>query len=182
MDKKLNSIILTGFRATGKSLIGRMLATALGYAFVDTDTVISDRQGASISAMVAQHGWPYFRQLERQMLEECSQMRQAVIATGGGAIEHTSEWIELRRHGYVIWLEAPAEVIYQRMHADNNTSSQRPALTDSSQLEEIGQMLARRTSMYAAGADLRLETATANPEALVAVILQHLRQKQQVTA
>lgn len=182
MERQLDTIILTGFRATGKSLVGRMLAAALDYAFIDTDTVISQRQGASISAMVARHGWPYFRQLERQLLEECGHMRRTVVATGGGAIEHHAEWGCLRQRGYVIWLAADAEIIYQRMQADANTGSQRPALTGNSQLEEIREVLARRNPLYAAGSDVRLETANKDPEELVAAILQYLQQQERSTA
>ena len=175
MERKINTIILTGFRATGKSLVGRALAAALGYAFVDTDLIISQREGALICDMVARHGWPYFRGLERQVLTECSNMRQTVVATGGGAIEHATEWAELRRCCYVVWLEAPAEVIYQRMQADEKTKEQRPRLTDNPPILEIQDVLARRTPMYAAGSDLQLATANHNAEELVVTITDHLR-------
>ncbi|MDH3393415.1 MAG: shikimate kinase, partial [Desulfobulbaceae bacterium] len=63
-------IILTGYRACGKSLIGRLLAERFKIDFLDMDKEIETREGCSISEMVGQHGWPYFREREQHLLTE----------------------------------------------------------------------------------------------------------------
>ena len=140
--------------------------------------VLSQREGISICDLVARHGWPYFRGLERQILKECSSMRQTVVATGGGAIEHAAEWAELCRYCYVVWLKAPVEVVYRRMQADEKTNEQRPGLTANPLLLEIQEVLARRTPLYAAGSDLQLDTAKHTPDELVVMIIDNLRRAQ----
>jgi Shikimate kinase len=63
----MNNIVLTGFRATGKTSVGKALATKLGYAFSDTDRLLCERLHAPIADIVARHGWPFFRQAEAQL-------------------------------------------------------------------------------------------------------------------
>ncbi len=175
MNNKIKNIVLTGFRATGKSLIGRLLAQKLRYTFIDADILLCERLGAPIADIVAQHGWPFFRQAERQLLMEVPEMVQTVLATGGGAIEHQEEWLRIRNCCYVVWLDADAATIRQRMCNDPNTSGQRPALTGSSAHDEIEELLLRRAPLYSAGSHLRLDTVGKEPAALGESIIEQMR-------
>ncbi len=175
MNNKINNIVLTGFRATGKSLIGRMLAQKLRYTFIDADMVLCERLGAPIADIVVQHGWAFFRQAERQLLMEIPEMEQTVLATGGGAIEHREEWLRIRSCCYVVWLDADAATIRQRMSNDPNSAGQRPSLTGSSAHDEIEELLLRRAPLYAAGSHLRLDTVGKEPSALVESIIEQVR-------
>jgi shikimate kinase len=166
MNAKMKNIVLTGFRATGKTLLGRTVAARLKWAFLDTDDLLCQRLGAPIADIVARHGWAFFRQAEGRLLRELTAVEATVVATGGGAIEHRQEWQELRQGSFVVWLDADIATIRQRLRDDPNSSQQRPSLTGSAMQDEIGELLQQRKPLYSAGSDLRLETAGKTPERL----------------
>jgi shikimate kinase len=165
------NIILTGYRATGKSLVGRQLGARLAWEFVDMDRVIETRQGCTIREMVAAHGWPFFRQLERALLRDLAGRRNLVIATGGGAIMHQEEWCLLKESGLVIWLTADRPTICRRLAGDDRTGEQRPALTDQGLEAEIDSVLRQREPMYREGSHLVVDTCGRTPEAIVEIII-----------
>ena len=80
-------IILTGFMATGKTSTGKALSQRTGYPFIDTDDLIVEREGMSITQIFQEKGEPYFRELERSIVSEVSKQDKVVIAPGGGAIK-----------------------------------------------------------------------------------------------
>ena len=159
-------IVLTGFRATGKSVVGRLLADLLGYRFVDTDEEIVRSRGCSIADLVREQGWSRFRELEREVLDASRGLRRTVLATGGGAICHEQQWRRLRDSSLVIWLRADGETIRRRLQGDAGTDGQRPALEGGNAEEEIDRVLARREPLYRAGSDLVIDTALSSPERL----------------
>ena len=167
----LNKIVLTGFRATGKSTLGQLVAKRLGFTFLDTDQELTKLLGATIAQIVAQHGWPYFRRAEAQLVGELSHTSSLVIATGGGAIEHQREWRCLRQESFVVWLDADTETLLQRIMADTASADQRPALLwNHSPRDEIVHLLEQRRPLYAAGSDVRFDTVPHRPEDLVPIV------------
>jgi shikimate kinase len=68
MPAQSPSIMLIGYRATGKSTMGVRLAQTLGFSFIDTDQTIEQQEGQCIRDMVEQHGWDYFRQAGHKIL------------------------------------------------------------------------------------------------------------------
>ncbi|MDH4319987.1 MAG: shikimate kinase [Desulfobulbaceae bacterium] len=160
-------IILTGYRACGKSLVGRLLAERLGIDFLDMDKEIEAREGCTISAMVAAHGWPYFRERERGLLAELVGRDRLVVATGGGAIMHAEVWQQLKETGLVVWLRADTATIAARLNADEATNGQRPSLTGDSITREIAAVLAERIPMYQKGSHLTVDTSYRSPEEIV---------------
>lgn len=175
MNNKIKNIVLTGFRATGKSSVGRLLAQKLRYTFIDTDLLLCERLGAPIADIVARHGWAFFRQAERQLLMEVPEMELTVLATGGGAIEHQKEWLRILNCCYVVWLDADAATVRQRMGNDPKSAEQRPSLTGSSAHDEIEELLQKRAPLYSAGSDLRLDTVGKEPAALVESIIEQMQ-------
>lgn len=169
------NIVLTGFRATGKSSVGRMLAEKLRYTFIDTDILLCERLGAPIADIVASHGWDFFRQAERRLLMEVNGMIRTVLATGGGAIEHLMEWGQLRGCCYVVWLDADVATIRQRMNDDPKSAGQRPSLAGTSACDEIEVLLRRRIPLYVAGSDLHLTTDGKELAVLVESIIKEMR-------
>lgn len=165
------NIVLTGFRATGKTTVGRLLARRLGYGFVDTDAKISQRLGASIAEIVTRHGWPFFREAERCLLAELPGLTRTVIATGGGAVSHGAEWQALRARCLIVWLDADQATIRGRLANDAVTSGQRPSLTGMKVGDEIAELMAERLPLYAAGSDLRLPTDARSVADLVEEII-----------
>ncbi|MDD2463425.1 MAG: shikimate kinase [Desulfobulbus sp.] len=170
MKNKLCNIVLTGFRATGKTTVGRSIARRLGYGFIDTDTEICRQLGASVAEIVAQYGWPHFRKAEAKLLESLCAASNMIIATGGGAIEHQAQWQDLRRRSFVVWLDADVATIKKRISSDPVSVHQRPDLSpDNASVEdETAQILQRRNPLYSAGSDLRLDTGSNTPEELAA--------------
>ena len=165
-------IILTGFRATGKSVVGRRLAGRIDRRFIDTDNELCGQMKCSIAEFVRQRGWPAFRELERELLVDLAQIRNVVIATGGGAILHENEWTALRRNSLTVWLRADAVAIRRRLEQDKASAGQRPSLTGGDSIREIDELLLAREPLYKQGSDVVVDTVNRTPEALALQIEQ----------
>ena len=167
-------VVLTGFRATGKTAVGRILAELLGYRFIDTDEVITSRLGCSIAESVERDGWQPFRDLEQKVLKELAGEKNAVIASGGGAVLHREAWQQLHNQAFVIWLRADVATILSRLGADEKTALQRPSLSGQALETEISTLLVKREPMYRAGSDMILDTENSTPKVLAATVFQQL--------
>jgi len=152
-------VVLIGYRCSGKTSVGQVLATRLGWRFADTDAEVEREAGRTIADIVAAEGWISFRAREREAVRRLSGERRIVIAAGGGAVVDEANRAELKRGATVIYLVCDPATIAARMNADPHTASQRPALGDRDALEEIGRVLAEREPVYQAACDWRLETA-----------------------
>lgn len=157
MNKPNRKIILVGFRATGKSSVGRLLAEHLGVEFLDMDQVLTERHG-EISRVVAEHGWDWFRVREKELLRELVDLEEGVIATGGGAVLHRELWPSMRESGLVVWLTSTLELICQRLASDPASTSQRPSLTGRDVRAETATVLAEREPLYRAAAHLAVDS------------------------
>lgn len=162
------NIVLVGYRGTGKSTVGRLLAARLGRELVSTDAEIIKRARHSIPEIVAQKGWEHFRDLESDICREFSSRDQLVIDTGGGAILRAQNVDALKKNGTVFWLTASVETIAKRI----GSSNQRPSLTGTkSFVDEIQDVLRERTPKYQAAADHSIATDNRSVNQLVEVIL-----------
>lgn len=120
-DLQLNAelpqcILLTGYMGAGKSTVGRHLASALGYRFIDTDRELVKRFGKSISKVFEQDGEGAFRQAEEGLLKEFLTAEHGwVISTGGGTLA-SQERMELAQDiGVVVYLEADIDMLFERV-------------------------------------------------------------------
>jgi shikimate kinase len=165
------NVVLIGYRGTGKSSVGKVIAARLGRPIVSTDKEIVRRAGSSIPDIVAAHGWDYFRDLESAVCAELAGKDHLVIDTGGGAILRQENVDVFKRNGRLIWLTASVETIAARIGGD----SQRPSLTGTkSHVEEIREVLAERTPKYRAAADLTIPTDDRSIDELATTILRQL--------
>jgi len=171
-----NNIILIGYRATGKSSVGRGLAAELGLGFFDMDQELELRQGQSIAEMVADRGWPYFRGLEKGLLTELASRRGLVISTGGGAILHQDVWPRIKAAGLVVWLTADQQTICRRLTCDEQTASQRPTLTGTDPYAEIAAVLREREPLYREGCHFSVDTGAITIEQVVDLIVRRQRE------
>jgi shikimate kinase len=169
------NLVLIGYRCTGKTTIGRLLADKLGWPLVDTDTLIQERAGRSIKEIVAAGGWPEFRRLEREVIADVAAADRQVISAGGGAILDDANTRALRAGGKVVLLTAAPEVIWERMKADPKTLAERPNLTDSGGIAEVTRVLAERCPRYDAARHFAVETDRFPPEEAAARILAWLK-------
>ena len=168
MPESIRKIILVGFRATGKSSVGRLLAAHLGVEFLDMDQVLTARYG-EISRIVAEQGWDFFRAREKELLREVIDRQEGVIATGGGAVLHRELWPPMRASGLVIWLTSTLELICRRLGSDPVSGSQRPSLTGDDIRAETAAVLAEREPLYRAAAHLAVDSNRPVPEVVAEI-------------
>jgi shikimate kinase len=165
------NVVLIGYRGTGKSTVGKALASRLGRQIVSTDREIVRRAGSSIREIVAAHGWEYFRDLESAVCQDLAGQNNLVIDTGGGAILRQQNVDVFKRNGRLIWLTASVETIAARIGSD----TQRPSLTGTkSHVDEIRDVLTERMPKYQAAADLTVATDGRSIDELATTILQDL--------
>jgi len=169
------NLVLIGYRCTGKTTIGEILAERLGWPLVDTDTLIQDRAGRSIQEIVAEGGWADFRRREREVIADVAARDSQVISAGGGAVLDEENAAALRARGRVALLTAAAETIWERMKADPKTAAERPDLTDSGGIAEIRNLLAERRPKYQAACHYEIQTDRFSPEETAGRILAWLK-------
>ena len=149
------NVVLIGYRGTGKSTVGKIVAARLGRVLVSTDAEIVKLSGQTIPDIVEQHGWEYFRDLESNVCQELAGRNGLVIDTGGGAILRPRNVELLKETGRLFWLTASVSTITERIGHD----TQRPSLTGvKSFVDEIQDVLRERTPKYQAAADYIIET------------------------
>jgi len=144
------SVVLIGYRGSGKTTIGRKLADRLWWKFVDTDDLIVKQAGKSIREIFEQDGEEKFRDLEEQAVKQVAGLSDHVIALGGGAVLRAGnrEVLKAGKHK-IVYLRCEAVVLNQRIHSDPKTSATRPALSSvGGGLEEIQKLLAVREPIY----------------------------------
>jgi len=111
------SLFLVGMMGTGKSTVGKMLSRALGYCFFDTDGLIEQLAGKSISEIFADDGEADFRALETEVLQEIAPFARCVVSTGGGAACKSQNWGHMNT-GVSIWLDGAPSMLARRVVAD----------------------------------------------------------------
>jgi shikimate kinase len=138
------NLILIGFMGTGKTAVGKRVARSLGYRFVDTDALIVKKAGRPITAIFAEEGEEAFRKLEHEVLVECAAKSGQVISTGGGIITQAANRVLLPQAGYVVWLKASPETIYERVRRNRK----RPLLRNDDPEGTIRRLLEERSPLY----------------------------------
>jgi shikimate kinase len=150
-DLKGANVYLIGMMGVGKSTVGRLLAQQLPrYHFFDTDAVITQVTGSSISQIFADSGEAGFRHIETQTLGQLSTHTRLVVATGGGIVTEQINWSYLH-HGIVVWLDASPQTLWQRLKGDQS----RPLLQNPNPQQKLEDLLQQRQHLYAQ-ADLRV--------------------------
>jgi shikimate kinase len=163
------NLYLVGMMGAGKSAVGRPLADALGYRFVDADTVLEGAAGRPIPEIFASEGEAAFRQLETAVLGQISGWHSLVVATGGGVVTRPENWGHMRQ-GVVVWLDAPAEQLLARLGSD---PTPRPLLQADDPDSRLRQLLAERQPLYAQ-ADLHVRQRQEQPPQVAQLVLEAL--------
>jgi shikimate kinase len=145
------NLLLIGYRGSGKSTVGRLLADCLHMPLIDTDELIVQRAGTDIATIFAQHGEQKFRDLETQALKESLRCDGQILSLGGGAIVRDENRQAIKSHpaNKVFYLHCDAGILHQRITADHKTAAHRPALTPfAGAIAEVGHLLAQRLPWY----------------------------------
>ena len=155
------NIVLIGYRGTGKSVVGKLVADRLQMKCIAMDERIIEKARMSIPDIVERHGWPTFRDLESKVARELARLDNIVIDAGGGVIERPENIDVLRANSHIIWLKASVGTIVSRIQGD----TERPSLTGGKSFtEEVAEVLERRTPKYKSAAQYEIDTDQLTPE------------------
>jgi shikimate kinase len=158
------TIVLIGYRGSGKTTVGRLLAARLATTFVDCDEVIVTRHGKSIREIFSAEGEEAFRKLETSVIADLASKTDHVIAVGGGAVLREENRRALADH-FVVYLRCDPAVLHKRIKADPATSDNRPNLTDlGGGIEEIEALLRHREPIYRAAMNVELDVTNLSPD------------------
>jgi shikimate kinase len=167
---KSNRIALIGYRGTGKTTVGRLLADRLSWAFADCDDYIEAAAGKSVAEIFSAEGEAGFRDREAAVLRDLCTRERHVIATGGGAVLRPTSRGLLKSSGFIAWLVAPPETILCRLQHDPVNAARRPNLTSTGGIDEVRRLLAARVPLYRELADFVADADSPSPEAVATAI------------
>ncbi|MBL7204387.1 MAG: shikimate kinase [Desulfobacteraceae bacterium] len=165
------NIVLVGYRCSGKTTVGKLLARDLKREFLDTDRLIEGKTGLPIHLYVSQKGWRDFRAVEKEVVSHVASRDDLVIATGGGVVMDQGNVRNLRKNGWFVWLKAKPSVIRDRMNTEEKPGELRPSLSGTDPLEEIDQILHERAPFYASTGDHTVDTNGQPPEKVARAIM-----------
>ena len=164
-------MVLVGLMGSGKSILGKQLASRLSLKLVDLDDLIVHRAGKVIPEIFKYDGEQAFRDLESRLLAEIlADDNQQIIATGGGAVLSADNRSLMKQSGQVIWLGASPDILAKRIAGDSN----RPLLVDVDPLEKMKALSSERNPLYEKVADLYVDTGKLSDEESIEKILEFL--------
>jgi shikimate kinase len=147
----------------GKSTVGKALANVLNRPFCDTDHMVEEAAGATVDTIFEMLGEEAFRNLETETIRELSDIKGAVIATGGGAIKNPANLTALKEGSFVVYLYAEPETLFDRI---TKATVGRPLAASMQSVEDLEVLLADRESQYRQAADLVVDTTSKNQAAV----------------
>lgn len=168
---KENNIFLVGLMGAGKTTVGRHLAKNLRYRFIDSDEVIEQRNGVSISTIFDIEGEDGFRKREATIIDELTQQNKIVLATGGGAILNSKNREVLKERGTVVYLSATIDHLYKRVQYDRN----RPLLQTENPKLKLKELLDFRDPLYREVADIIIKTNKSQSWNIAKEIMNHAK-------
>ena len=156
----------------GKTTIGRLISQSMGKEFYDLDKVIEDNAGADISWIFEKEGEAGFRKREAAIIDELTQQKNIILATGGGAILDNENRNHLINRGTVFYLKSNLKTLIQRTSKDKN----RPLLhADEASDVILQKLLDERGPLYEETADHTIETANNSIHSVIQAIIKHLQ-------
>lgn len=160
------NIILIGFMASGKSSLGRYMATRTKRQVIDLDHEIEQRAQMTIPKIFETVGEKAFRDLESYVTKLCKNYHNTIIATGGGCVLREENRKALKEAGLVVWLNTSPENV-QKFTAKR---SNRPLLKGDKSLEEISTMMKSRERFYQESSHLKIDVYEHNLEEIFNII------------
>jgi shikimate kinase len=173
------NVFLIGYRGSGKSTVAAALSQRLGWPWLDADAELERRAGKTIKQIFDDQGEQAFRELESAVVADLARRDQQIVALGGGAVLREQNRASLANRGKIVWLKASPESLLARIEADKTTAARRPNLTSHGGLAEIRKLLADRTPIYEASADLTIDTEKKSPADIARQIIEGLSPKDQ---
>jgi shikimate kinase len=163
------NIYLIGFMGSGKSSTGRKIASSLRWQFADTDKIVEEQEGATVTELFEQKGEEYFRKAETRALRTVSERSRTVIACGGGTPCSDENMKIMKSTGVIVYLKMPAEALASRLL---KSKTKRPLLQgagETGMTERVRDLLNRRSEWYEQ-ADKVLDSMNDTVEEMTSVI------------
>lgn len=148
MKLKNHIVYIVGFMGSGKSTIGKKLASRLNWSFLDLDDMIEENAGKPISELFSQNGEKYFRNIESEVLRSLKSETNVVVSTGGGTPCHSGNMDYMTDSGLTLYLKLTSEQLFSRLAG---SKGQRPlimGLNDEELLAFINEKLSYREAWY----------------------------------
>ena len=166
-----NSLFLIGPMGAGKTTIGKQLAAALKWDFYDSDRYIEEKTGVDIALIFEKEGEEGFRAREEKAIEHLTEMKNIVLATGGGAILSKQNRTNLINRGSVIYLSSTIRDLVHRTSKDKN----RPLLDGKENPKEvITKLIKAREPIYLDMADHVINTSNSSIQGVIKAIIHHI--------
>jgi shikimate kinase len=162
-----DNIFLVGLMGAGKTTVGRLLAKKLGRRFVDTDHEIESRCGVKIRTIFEMEGEAGFRKREAQVIDELTQGKDLVLATGGGAVLLPENRAHLHDRGVVFYLRANPHELWVRTRNDKG----RPLLNNGDAKATLEKLYEVRDPLYRETAHHTIDTGKPSVSQLVNTLM-----------
>lgn len=169
-------IVLIGYRGSGKSSVGKLLAEELKWAWCDSDNEIEAGLDVTIAEVFERQGESHFRDLETAAIKRLlvdADDRGQVISLGGGAPMKERNRVLWKDSATCVYLKGSAKTLYQRISSDETSENRRPDLTDEGGLAEVQKMLDLRSATYQSCADLIVDVDDRMPGEIVQEIVKY---------
>ncbi len=172
--QKGQHLVLIGFMGSGKTSIGRSLSYKLKRAFYDTDKMIEDREGVTISDIFAAKGEKYFRELETDVLREIREDRiPRIYSLGGGTPVSLQNQPLIKTIGTVVYLRLKPKEVWERLKGDTT----RPLLQCEDPLSKIKNLMKLRAPAYERCADIIIDNGSKDRDEVISEILGELEKR-----
>ena len=166
----MTNVVLIGMPGCGKSTVGVLLAKALGFSFVDTDTVLQKREKRKLQPMIDEIGVDAFLLREEEAVCSLRESR-AVIATGGSVVYGQRAMAHLHEDGLVVYIRLPYEVIERRL---SNLATRGVTLRPGQMLRDLYD---ERVPLYEREADVVFDAGNGSVEEAAAALAECLRER-----
>lgn len=167
---KKSNIVLIGFMGVGKTSIGKKVAQILNMDFIDTDLLIEKSFGMNAPDIFKKYGEVFFREKESQVVNSLANIKNTVVATGGGIVLNPINVEVLSNIGKIVWLNAPLELIYERIKSDIN----RP-LSYNKSIEDIMNIYFKRHELYKEYCDFCIDVSGKSIETVAFQIVDYYK-------
>jgi len=157
----------------GKTTVGRLLAQKLSLTFIDSDHEIEKHTGVDIPLIFEKEGEEGFRKREADIIDELTQQRNIVLATGGGAVIKEENRKHLINRGLVIYLQADIKLLIRRTRKDRN----RPLLQGPNPEKKLREIMQQREPLYRQTADHTIDTGKYSVQAIINQILEYQKKQ-----
>lgn len=163
-SKSYKNIVIFGFMGTGKTAVASFVAKRLHFSFIDTDALIEEKAGKTISKIFEEEGEEAFRRMEKEVIKEVASKEKCVIATGGGVVLDKENVEMLKKNGFLVCLFASPEKIYER------TAKEGRPLLKGNKKKKILHLLKERAHLYEQF-EHKIDTSSASVEEVAEKII-----------